>query len=141
MLQILTSLTLLSRLDLLADSWILVSGKTGTFVEMSGDNVKKPTAGNLAFPIWSESNRDGSAGFSPDIHATGKVTVMYGKLKATTDQYVGTPTVGAKLYVDANGQLTTTTAGAGIAVAVCTKAPFEDKYLSKVYNVIEFATI
>ena len=141
MLLILSSLTLLSRFDLTADVWTLASGQTGTFVEMSGDGVKKPTAGNMAFPIWSESNRDGSAGFSPDISATGKVTVMYGKLKGITDQYVGTPAVGAPLYVDANGQLTGSTSGAGIVVAICTKAQYTESYLSKQFNAIEFILV
>lgn len=138
MLQILSSLTLGSRFDLTADDWILASGVTGSFVEMSGTDAIKPTAGNMAFPIWSESNRDLKGGFSPDIAATGKVTLFYGKLKGVTDQYVGTPTVGAKLYVDATGKLTTSSAGNAVVVAYCTKAPFETKYLSKVFNSIEF---
>lgn len=141
MLQILSSLTLGSRFDLTADAWILASGFTGTFAEMDGDNAKQPTAGNMAFPIWSESNRDLKGGFSPDIAATGKVTLFYGKLKGITDQYVGTPTVGAKLYVDGNGKLTTSTAGAGIVIAICTKAPFVSKYLSKNFNAIEFVLV
>jgi hypothetical protein len=138
MLQILSSLTLVSRFDLTADAWTLASGQTGTFVEMSGDAIQKPTAGNFAVPVWSESNRDGSAGFSPDIAATGKVTVIYGKLKGVTDQYVGTPAVGAPLFVDANGKLTVTASGNGVVVAYCTKAQSTVKYLSKSFNAIEF---
>jgi len=141
MLQILSSLNLVSRFDLTADSWTLLSGKTGSFVEMNGDGVKQPTAGNMAFPVWSESNRDGTAGFSPDIAATGKVTVIYGKLKGLTDQYVGTPAVGAPLYVDANGKLTVTSAGAAVVVAYCTKAQHSVKHLSKSFNVIEFVLV
>jgi len=138
MLQILSSLNLGSRFDLTADDWVLASGQTGTFVEMSGAGVKKPTAGNMAFPIWSESSRDLKGGFSPDIAATGKVSVFYGKLKGVTDQYVGTPAVGAKLYVDADGKLTASSAGAAVVVAYCTKAQFSVKYLSKSFNAIEF---
>lgn len=141
MLQILTSLTLLSRVDLTAQQWILDSGATGTFVAMSGDSAVKPTAGGIAFPIWSESNRDQSAGFSPDIKATGKVSLMYGKLRGATDQFVGSPTVGAPLFVDANGKLTVTTAGSGVVVAYCTKAPNDTKYLSKTYSTIEFILV
>lgn len=139
MLQILSSLTLVSRFDLTADAWILASGLTGTFVQMSGDNVVKPTAGKFAVPVWSESNRDGSAGFSPDIAATGKVTVIHGKLKGITDQYVGTPAVGDALYVDANGKLTAS--GSGTVIAHCTKAQHSAKYLSKSFNAIEFVLV
>lgn len=138
MLQILSSLNLVSRFDLDASAWILVSGQTGTFVEMDGAGIKKPTAGNMAFPIWSESKRDGTPGFSPDIAATGKVTVIYGKLKGVTDQYVGTPAVGAPLFVDANGKLSASTAGSAVVVAYCTKAQYTEKYLSKSFNAIEF---
>lgn len=144
MLQILSSLTLGSRFDLTASAWILASGVTGTFVEMSGADAIKPTAGNLAFPIWSESNRDQTAGFSPDIAATGKVTLFYGKLKGVTDQFVTTgaaPTVGCKLYVDANGKLTTVSAGNAMVVAICTKAAASVKYLGQVYSAIEFVLV
>lgn len=147
MLQILSSLTLGSRFDMDADAWILLSGQTGTFVSIKGtnekgnDSVGKPTAGDLAFPIWSESNRDGSAGFTPDIAATGKVTIFYGKLRGVTDQFTGTPAVNELLYVDATGKLTTSAAGKNIAVAVCTKAKHSAVYLSKKFDAIEFVTI
>ena len=138
MLQILSSLTLLSRFDLTADAWILASGVTGTFVAVNGDTCGKPTAGGIAFPIWSESNRDLTPGFSYDVSATGKVTTIYGKLKGITDQYSGNPTVGAPLYVDATGKLTTTAAGSNVVIAYCTKAPFATSYLSKPFNAIGF---
>jgi hypothetical protein len=141
MLQILSSLTLVSRFDLLADVWVLASGVTGSFVEQAGDSVKKPTAGNKAFPVWSESKRDGTAGFSPDIAATGKVTVIYGNLKGITDQYDGSPTIGAPLYVDATGKLTVTGTGNNVVVAYCTDIPKQVKYLSKSFNAIEFVLV
>jgi len=139
MLQILSSLTLASRFDLTADAWTLLSGQTGTFVQMNGDSVQKPTAGTYAVPIWSESNRDGSAGFSPDIAGTGKVTVIYGKLKGVTDQFTGTPAVGSALYVSAAGLLDPD--GSGVAVAYCTKASHTAKYLSKSFTAIEFVLV
>lgn len=141
MLQPKSSLLIGDRIDKTADSWILASGQTGTFVQMSGDEVEKPTAGNMAFPIWTESNRDLTAGFTPDVTATGKVTIFYGKMYGITDQFVGTPSAQEALYVDANGKLTTTSAGAGIVVAICTKAAHDVKYLSKTFSAIEFVLV
>jgi len=141
MLLPLNLLTSVTRIEATASSWVLDSGLNGTFVELVNGVATKPTAGNMAFPIWSESNRDKSQGFTPDIKAAGQVSVIYGKLRAVTDQYVGTPAPGDKLYVDANGKLTTTSAGAGVVVAVCTKAPFAERRLLVSYTLIEITTI
>ncbi len=142
MLQILSSLTLVTRMDWETDTWILASGVTGTWVSPAGDdNCEKPTAGDFAFPIWSESNRDGTAGFSPDIHSTGNVTLIYGKLRGVTDQFVATPTVGAALYVDASGKLTVTSSGDAVVVARCTKPSHSTTYLGQGFTAIEFVTI
>lgn len=142
MLQILSSLTLVTRIDATASAWILASGVTGTFVKFNSDSTEdkydKPTAGGFAVPIWSESNRDLTAGWSPDIAATGKVTGIYGKLRGVTDQFVGTPAVGAKLYVDANGKLTASSAGDAVVIAYCTKASHTATYLGKSFTAIEF---
>lgn len=156
MLQILSSLNLLNRIDAKGDAWI-ISGQTsgakypavGTWVvpaapaTTGGDmTVGKPTtSGVFAFPIWSESSRDLKGSWSPDVLATGNVTVINGKLRAVTDQFVGTPTVGAALYVDANGQLTSVTQPSGVVVAYCTKASFSTTYLSKAFTAIEFVTV
>lgn len=142
MLQILSSLTLVTRMDLAADAWILASGVTGTWVSPSGDDdCGKPTAGDFSFPIWSESNRDGSAGFSPDIHSTGNVTLIYGKLRGVTDQFTGSPTAGAALYTDLTGKLTTTSAGDAVVVARCTKPSHSTTYLGQGFTAIEFVTV
>lgn len=142
MLQILSSINLVTRMDLEADTWILASGVTGTWVSPGGsDDVVKPTAGDYSWPIWSESNRDGSAGFSPDIHSTGNVTVIYGKLRAVTDQFTGAPTAGAKLYTDATGKLSTASAGDAVVVAYCTKPSHSVTYLGQSFTAIEFVTV
>lgn len=138
MLQILSSLTLGHRVDVKASAWVLASGHTGTFVAISGDNgAVQPTAGKMAFPVWSESNRDLKGGFSPDIAATGNVTLYYGKLHGLTDQYTGTPAAGDALSVDANGKLKTAESSE-VVVAYCTKAADVSYYLSKKFNAIEF---
>ena len=81
------------------------------------------------------------SGFSPDIHSTGNVTVIYGKLRGVTDQFVGTPSAGEALYVDANGKLTVTSAGDAVVVARCTKPSHSTTYLSVGFTAIEFVTI
>ena len=142
MLQPLSNINLCQRIELQADAWTLASGQTGTFVSFGGNtNCVKPAAGDFAVPIWTESNRDGSAGWSPDVAITGNITVYYGKLRGVTDQFSGNPAVNQVLYVDANGKLTTTAAGKNIAIAICTKAPATVKYLNKPFTAIEFVLL
>lgn len=141
MLQIKSDLNLVTRFDLKMDSWILNSGVTGTFVKWSGDNAVRPTAGSQAYFIWTESNKDGSQGWTPDALASQKITVVYGKHRAATDQYVGNPAAGEKLYVNADGKLTTTPTGENVVIAYCTKAPTSVTELGRKYNVIEFALV
>ena len=144
MLQVLSSLNLVTRMDLGASAAVLASGVTGTWVAIdSADHVDFPTAsGVISFPIWSESNRDGSAGFSPDIHSTGNVTVIYGKLRDVTDQFVGSPAVGAALYVTTAGKLSAAGSDASdVIVGYCMKASHSVTYLSAPFTAIEFVTV
>lgn len=144
MLSILSSLTLLTRVDVTASAWVLASGVTGTWVKLNGDSgATKPTLGDYAMPIFSESKRDGTAGFSPDVHANGYVTVLFGKLRAVTDQYSATPAAGDALVVDATGKLTKAQAvgGTEVVVAYCTKAPASFTYIDQTKTVIEFVTV
>lgn len=144
MLQILSSLNLVTRMDLTASAGVLASGVTGTWVAIdSADHVDFPSvSGVIAFPIWSESNRDGSAGFSPDIHSTGNVTVIYGKLRGVTDQFAGSPAVGDALYVNTSGKLSAAGSDStNVVVAYCTKASHSVTYLSTPFTAIEFVTV
>lgn len=142
MLEILSTLDKLIRVDVTATSWALNSGVTGTFVKINGANgATRPAAGEWALPIWNESSRTDAVGaFTPDTNATGKVTLLYGKLHAKTDQFSGTPAAGDKLSVDANGKLQVES-GSGIVVAICVRASHTHTYLRKNYSVIEFFTI
>jgi len=142
MLKILSSLTLLKRIDVTADAWVLASGVTGKWVSISSGSSAKPSAGAWAFPVWNESNRDGSVGFTPDVAATGKVSVIYGKLHGVTDQFTGTPAAGDALKVTADGVLATVTPGTSEnVVAICLKPAATEVYLGTSYSVIEFVTI
>ena len=160
MLKPLSNLTLDTRIEVKASTGLLLSGVTGTWaklttpatssagslptVDYNAGTADLPDAGGLAFPIWSESYRDVTqvGKWSPDVKATGQLTLIYGKYRAVTDQYDtnNAPAIGAKLYVNTAGKLTTV-AGAGVVVAYCTKAPFSTFYLStKFNNCIEFIT-
>jgi len=99
------------------------SATSGTWVTLDSNGkfeATGSTATGLSFPIWSEGNRDGSPGFTPDVEATGKITVLNGHFRAVTDQidpaYVtGGIAVGDAL-VSKSGVLTK--AGSGEEAAV-----------------------
>lgn len=143
MLQILTDLLKVNRMDYTASAWILASGVQGNFVEIDGsDGVQEPSAaGNMAYAIWTESYRDGTAGnWTGDVSKTGKVTILFGKYKGLTDQFTGTPAVGEKLYATTAGKLSTT-AGAGHLIGICTKSSHSVTYLGTAFTAIEFVTV
>ena len=147
MLRMLTNLNLVHRFDVTADAGLLASGYTGTWVGPNTTTLNYVSAaGGFALGcVWNESNRDGTAGFTPDTRAvasggTGKLTVVYGKFRALTDQFSGTPAVGDALYVGTDGKLSTT-AGAGKIAAYCTKASHSITHLNSSHTVIEYVTV
>ena len=124
MLKLLSNLNNCIRwdIDAASDEWPMLSGKTGSFVSFDADGAIQPTEGDTAVvAIWSESNRDGTAGFSPDIAGNGKLTVIGGGYRALTDQFT-TVAVGEPLKVLATGKLNTGVAGTDAIVGYCTKA-------------------
>lgn len=150
MLRILSDINDIIRFDVDADDVLISSGvaETGTWAVKRGETLGLPAAGDRdAMAIFTESNRDGSAGWSPDSNALGvdKLTVLWGKYRAYTDQYAGTPAAGDPLAVDADGQLAVT-ATKEDAVAVCVRAPFaysneSDNQIYKDKTVIEILTL
>lgn len=145
MLRLKTDLNLINRFDVSAPDTLMESGvaETGTWVVKEGEALALPTAGDIhAMQIFTESNRDGTPGWSPDSTAgVNKLTVLWGKYRATTDQYAGTPAAGDPLAVDADGKLAVTTKGNNDAVAVCTRPAHTERHLQKDYTVIEFLTL
>ena len=146
MLRLLSNLNLCTRFDAVGEAGLLVSGVTGSWVtKTSATEIDFPAAKAYAIgPIWTESNRDGSgtgAGrWSPDVAANGNnLTILMGNHRALTDQYTGTPAVGARLEVAANGTLAVTTGG--YAVAYVTKAQHSITHLGSATNVIEYVSI
>lgn len=151
MLRILSDTNDIARFDVDASDALISSGiaENGTWVVNRGGTLTLAEAGALdAMAIYTESNRDGSAGWSPDATANGssKLTVLWGKYRAHTDQYEGNPAAGELLETNANGKLVVSSQGDNKAVAVCTVAPFayknvSDNQIYKDKTVIEILTL
>jgi hypothetical protein len=159
MLQMKTDLLRVNRLEKTADAWTLANAVTGSWVSLSGAGIIQPAAvGDFAVPIFTESNRDGTAGFTGDVSVTGGVTVLLGKMEAITDQFTGTPAIGDKLYVLTTGKLANATGAsltlsgtptveelgalsAATPVAICTKAAANMEWFGSTISVIEYVTV
>lgn len=144
MLRILTNLNLLNRFDVDATAALLAAGVTGTWVSKEGDEIDLPTvSGAHVMVVWTESNRDGTVGFTPDVTATGKLTVLQGPFRALTDQYSGTPAVGNPLVaLPTDGKLgVDLTPGDSYVVGYCTKAAHSIEHLGSSHTVIEVMTV
>jgi len=148
MLKMSTDLLKVNRMEKTADSWTLANAVTGSFVTFTATGVGQPAVGDPAVPIFTESNRDGTVGWTGDVGVTGNMTVVYGPLQAITDQFAGTPAVGDKLYVDIAGKLGNAAQQAftldaqkvaATVIATCTKAAHNVTYLGRTVSVIEFA--
>lgn len=144
MFRPLSTLNLATRVEGTASAWVLASGATGTFVAVTATGYGKPADGDYGLPIWSESNRDGSAGFSPDITATGNITVIYGKMRAATDQYTDSPAIGNRLKVGSDGKLVAVTTDVSTAISIvarCVKAPYTLNHLGSDTTVIDIELV
>ena len=146
MLKILSNINNCVRWDVDCGStdWPMVSGVTGSFVGFDASGATRPIAAKATAQVWSEGNRDGSAGFSPDTKSTGKLTVIAGSYRALTDQF-NSCTVNEPLKIDNLGRLTDATVGTDHVVAYCTKASHAiTKSVNGVQsnvNVIEYVTL
>jgi len=144
MLKLLSDLKRANRFDKTATAGALASGVTGTWVTLnSSDEFDLPSgATRLAFPVWSESNRDGTVGWTPDIAATGKLTVFDGYMRAITDQvadYAGLAQ-GDNLTVNSAGKLAKTTAAVTSVGVVMRKVASITLLGTTFTNCVEFTT-
>jgi len=144
MLKLLSDLKRANRFDKTATAGLIASGVTGSWATLdSNDKLDLPAAATkLAFPIWTESNRDGTVGWTPDVGATGKLTVFDGYLRAITDQvtdYAGLA-IGDLLTVDSSGKLAKTTDGTKDVAVVMRKAGSVTVLGTTYTNCIEFTT-
>lgn len=143
MLRPLTNLNLLNRQDFTATAGLIASGYTGSWAKLETEQLDLSTDGEFALgTIWTESYRDGTQGsWTPDVGFTGKLTIIWGKFRALTDQFTGTPAVGAALKVGDDGKLATGIVGTDYIVAYCTKASHSIEHLGSTHTVIEFVTV
>lgn len=123
MLKVISDLTLVQRITREYESDITASGVAGTWVTLSSSNkftfTDASTPVGLSYVVWAESNRDGTVGFSPDVAASSKISVLFGLHRAVTDQVNSSDyasfTVGAPLVAKA-GVLAAMSAGEEHAV-------------------------
>ena len=147
MLRLLSDLNQVTRFDVPANATLISSGvaETGTYVVNNGGTLELPTTATAvgAMAVFTESNRDGSAGWSPDVTSgtANTLTVLLGKYRATTDQYGGTPAAGTPLKANASGKLVEATVGTDHINAVCVKGPHTVRHLQNDYTVIEIITV
>lgn len=145
MLKLLSDLKRANRMDFDATAGLLASGVTGTWATLDGNGeLALPAAATkLAFPVWTESYRDGTVGmWTPDVASTGKLTVFDGYLRAITDQvadYAGTA-VGDLVTVDTAGKLAKTTDGTKDVAVVMKKHDSVTVLGTTFENCLEFTT-
>jgi len=149
MFDLKSDLNLCNRLDV--TSALAVSGnsagKQGSFVTLDGAVGTAATKG--AFLVWSESNRDNTYGWTPDVNDTGKLTVLAGHYIGYTTEFVTTGLVpGDLLVVGADGKLEEAVYDAdalvdekSLAVAICLEAPASHKYVGGSYDSVKIMSI
>ncbi|MBT7929691.1 hypothetical protein HN682_07230 [Candidatus Peregrinibacteria bacterium] len=144
MLKILSSLNLLNRIDVESAFASTDAAVTGTWAAYDATGkLDFPTAGAKAYAIWSENRGTTAAGFSPDIDATGKLTILMGQLHAVTDQVVASGiSAGDPLSVSSDGKLAVAS-GSEVVVGYATKIDMDgvEYYGSTFNNCIEFTTV
>jgi len=145
MLEILSDLNRSNRMVKVATDGVIASGVNGTWVTLNAsDEAAFPTgATRLAFPIWTESRRDGTVGWTPDVAASGnKVTIMDSYLRALTDQVTSYATLalGDMLTVGTDGKLVVTTDAAEKVAIVMKKHDSFVGVSTTFTNCIEFTT-
>jgi hypothetical protein len=124
---------------------VLSSGVLGSWVTLdsSGNAYLTTGATGLAYPVWNESYRDGTIGaFTPDVVNSKRITVICGKIFATTDQFTGTPSRGDPLCTAAGGVLgTNSSLSTQATVAYCVKPSYTLTYFGKTLHVIDIQVI
>jgi hypothetical protein len=148
MLRVISDLTLCDRFDREYEAGVATSGVAGMWVTLNASNkfdLTSTSETGLSYQIFNESNRDGTAGFTPDTGATGKVTVLKGSYRAQTDQIdataYGAASVGDPLMADDGGVLIAATndaTGSKATVAYVSRKLGSVTYLGTTYtNVVE----
>lgn len=148
MLKIMSDLNRVERIDFPTGTTTLItSGYQGQWLVPGATYAVYPTSGQAgAFQIWTEGNRDGTAGFTPDTANTAKLTVLYGKYRGRTDRFNGNLndySIGTKLTVQTDGDFEPATGSAQV-YAVCIgegTMTYFNHNSGSAFNYIEFVTV
>lgn len=141
MLNILDGVINQNRFDVDVVDEVITSGIEGLWIapQTSGKyNFQAQAA--LAYAIWTESSKNGAAGFTQDAVYLKKVAVVGPSYRAQTDQFEGNPAAGAKLKTLANGKLGVESS-TGAYVAICLKARYDYVHNGTTIQVIDIQTI
>ena len=149
MLRVISDLTLCDRITREYEAGVAASGVAGIWVTLNSsekfDLTATSTATGLSYMVWNESNRDGTVGYSPDVAAIGKVSVLKGGYRALTDQIESSAysaaSVGDALMAGDDGLLVAASDdadGAKATVAYVAKKHGNVTYLGTLFtNVVE----
>ena len=150
MFDLKSDLNLCNRLEVSAASAVAdADARQGSWIALDGVLAEPGTANKSNAMVWSESNRDNTAGFTPDVKDTNSVTVLSGYFIGWSTQYSGTIAPGNLLVSGADGKLVaceedSTDAGydAFQAVAVALSAHgTSHKYVGGTYDSVKIQSI
>lgn len=141
MFNVLDGIINTNRFDVDVADGVITSGIEGLWVApQTTGKYDFEAAAAAAFAIFTESNNDGTVGFTEDAVYLKKVAVVSGTYRALTSQFDGTPTAGQFLKTAATGKLAVASTG-DPAVAVVLKASHSVAYLGSTVTVIEIQAL
>ena len=150
MFDLKSDLNLCNRLEVSAASAVAdADARQGSWIALDGVLAEPGTANKSNAMVWSESNRDNTAGFTPDVKDTNSVTVLSGYFIGWSTQYSGAIAAGNLLVCGADGNLqaadldnTAATYDGHLAVAVALSAhDTSHKYVGGTYNSVKIQSI
>jgi len=131
-----------NRFDVDVADGVITSGIEGLWVAPQTTGKYDFEAGAaIAYAIFTESNNDGTVGFTEDAVYLKKVAVLSGTYRALTNQYDGTPAAGDYMITTSAGKLAVSASAGANVVAVCLKAPHTVTHLGSSVTVIEIQAI
>lgn len=130
-----------NRFDVDVTDGVIASGIEGLWVApQSTGKYDFEAEAKVAYAIFTESNNDGTVGFTEDAKYLKKTAVLSGTYRALTSLYDGTPVAGDFLKTTAAGKLAVASA-TDESVAVCLKAPHSVSHLNSTVTVIEIQAV
>lgn len=130
-------------INITAPNTVFASGYSGSWVTLdaSGNAILTTGVTGLAWPVWNESNRNGTQGWSPDVRQAKSVSVFFGKVRGYTDRFDNSSIILGSALMTAAGGLLTLQTGSNPIVAYCRKPAFSLTQFGTTFNVIEIETV